>query len=52
MSDMEETAEEILPTVEEAEREYIKKISSSAPKTTLSAINTTKDNNIKKISEL
>ena len=52
MQNTEETATEILPTVEEAEREYIKKTSSSAPKTTLSAINTTKDNDIKKVSEL
>ena len=44
-----ETAEEILPTVEEAEREYIKKISCSARKKILSATNTTKDDAIKKI---
>lgn len=47
----EETAEEILPTVEEAEREYIKKISCSARKKILSATNTTKDDEIKKISD-
>lgn len=52
MQNTEETATEILPTVEEAEREYIKKTSSSAPKTTLSAISTTKDKDIKKVSEL
>ena len=47
----EETAEETLPTVEEAEREYIKKISCSARKKILSATNTTKDDEIKKISD-
>lgn len=47
----EETAEEILPTVEEAERNYIKKTSCSVQKTTSSAFNTTKDDAIKKISD-